>query len=123
MILESDYSLGRNPLNMVQMTGLGSRHVDDIYTTGRNDGTPGVHPGHTPYMNSEPWGQGFMADPNWYANKGYPTWDQWPHGEALWPAPYCYANNEFTPQQTMRGKMALLGYLYSLGETRTPSGK
>ena len=102
MILESDYGLGRNPMNMVQMTGLGSRHVDDIYTTGRNDGTPGVHPGHTPYMNSEPWGQGFMADPKWYANKGYPTWDKWPQGEALWPAPYCYANNEFTPQQTMR---------------------
>jgi hypothetical protein len=33
MILEADYSLGRNPMNMVQMTGLGSRHVDDIYTT------------------------------------------------------------------------------------------
>lgn len=63
------------------------------------------------------------TSPKWYANKGYPTWDQWPHGEALWPAPYCYANNEFTPQQTMLGKMALLGYLYSRGETRTPSGK
>jgi len=115
MILESDYGLGRNPMNMVQMTGLGSRHVDDIYTSGRNDGTPGVHPGHTPYMNAEPWGEGFLFDPKWYARKGYPTWDQWPHGEALWPAPYCFANNEFTPQQTMRGKMALLGYLYSLG--------
>ena len=68
---------------MVQMTRLGSRHVDDIYTTGRNDGTPGVHPGHTPSMNSEPWGQGFMADPKWYANKGYPTWDQWPQGRGL----------------------------------------
>jgi endoglucanase len=121
MILESDYGLGRNPMNMVQMTGLGSRHVDDIYTTGRNDGTPGVHPGHTPYMNSEPWGKGFMADPKWYANKGYPTWDKWPQGEALWPAPYCYSNNEFTPQQTMRGKMALLGYLYSLGDTHAPA--
>ena len=25
-------------------------------------------------------------------------------------------NNEFTPQQSMRGKMSLLGYLYSLGK-------
>jgi hypothetical protein len=120
MILESDYGLGRNPLNMVLMTGLGSRCVEDIYTSGRNDGTPGVHPGHTPYMNAEPWGKGgnFQSDPQWYASKGYPEWKHWPHGEALWKARYCYANNEFTPQQTMRGKTALLGYLYSLGDPR-----
>ncbi len=118
MILESDYGLGRNCLNMVHMTGLGSRAVEDIYTTGRNDGTPGVHPGHTPYMNADAWGKGYMADPKgWYGGKGYPVWEQWPQGEALWHARYCYCNNEFTPQQTMRGKTALLGYLYSLGET------
>lgn len=115
MILEADWSLGRNPLNMVLMTGLGSRQVEDIYTSGHNDGTPGVHPGHTPYMNAEPWGEGFMADPKgWYGSKGFPEWEKWPHGHALWRARYCYANNEFTPQQTMRGKMALYGYLYSL---------
>ncbi len=114
LVLEADYGLGRNPMNTVLMTGLGSRHVDRIYTTGRNDGVPGVHPGHTPYMNAGPWGNNFMSDPMWYAKKGYPVWDQWPHGEALWPAPYCFSNNEFTPQQTMRGKMLLLGYLYSL---------
>jgi len=118
MLLEADYGLGRNPLNMVHMTGLGSRCVEDIYTSGRNDGVPGVHPGHTPYMNADAWGRGYMADPQWYASKGYPTWDQWPHAEALWRVRYCYANNEFTPQQTMRGKMCLLGYLYSLGEPR-----
>ena len=116
MILEADYGLGRNPLNMVQMTGLGSRCVEDIYTSGRNDGTPGVHPGHTPYMNAAAWGRGYMFDPQWYARKGYPTWDKWPQGEALWRARYCFSNNEFTPQQTMRGKMCLLGYLYSLGD-------
>lgn len=115
LILEADYGLGRNPMNMVQMSGLGSRCVVDMYTSGRNDGTPGVHPGHTPYMNADAWGKGYMADPQWYAAKGYPTWDKWPHGEALWPVRYCYSNNEFTPQQTMRGKMCLLAYLYSLG--------
>lgn len=118
MLLEADYGLGRNPMNMVQMTGLGSRHAEDIYTSGRNDGVPGVHPGHTPYMNAEPWGQGFMFDPKWYAARGYPAWEKWPHGEALWRARYCFANNEFTPQQTMRGKMCLLAYLYSLGQPR-----
>ncbi len=114
MVLEADWGLGRNPMNMVQMTGLGSRHADDIYTSGRNDGTPGVHPGHTPYMNANNWGSGYMADPQWYAAKGYPAWDKWPHGEALWRARYCYSNNEFTPQQSMRGKMALLAYLYAI---------
>jgi hypothetical protein len=117
MLLEADWGLGRNPMNMVQMTGLGSRSPEDVYTSGRSDGVPGVHPGHTPYMNANAWGGGYMADPQWYAAKGYPAWDRWPHGEALWPVRYCYANNEFTPQQTMRGKMLLLGYLYSLGES------
>ena len=116
MLLEADYGLGRNPMNMVQMTGLGSRCVEDIYTSGRNDGTPGVHPGHTPYMGAVTWSKGFTADPQWYAERGYPTWNKWPYGEALWRARYCYANNEFTPQETMRGKMVLLGYLYALGE-------
>jgi hypothetical protein len=118
LILEADYGLGRNPMNIVQMTGLGSRCVQQMFTTGRNDGVPGVHPGHTPYMNAEAWGRGYMADPQYYASKGYPAWKVWPHGEALWNAPYCYANNEFTPQQSMRGKMCLLAYLYSLGRTQ-----
>ena len=116
LILEADYGLGRNPMNMVQMTGLGSRCVQQMFTTGRNDGVSGVHPGHTPYMNADPWGRGYQADPQYYASKGYPAWKEWPHGEALWNAPYCYANNEFTPQQSMRGKMCLLAYLYSLGQ-------
>ncbi|MBD3319904.1 MAG: glycosyl hydrolase family 5 [Chitinivibrionales bacterium] len=117
LILEADYGLGRNPLNSVQMTGLGSRHAEDIYTTGQNDGYPGVHPGHTPYMNASDWGSGWWQGmPSWMYSKGYPDWDRWPHAEALWPVRYNYANSEFTPRQTMRGKMALLGYLYSLAE-------
>ena len=118
LVLEADYGLGRNPMNMVQMTGLGSRCVQQMFTSGRNDGVPGVHPGHTPYMNAEPWGSGYMFDPKYYANKGYPAWKDWPHGEALWNAPYCFANNEYTPQQSFRGKFCLLAYLYSLGQAR-----
>ena len=117
LILEADYGLGRNPMNMAQMTGLSCRCVPVMYTSGRNDGIPGVHPGHTPYMNADAWGSGFMADPQYYALQGYPAWSQWPQGEAYWPVRYCYSNNEFTPQQTMRGKTCLLGYLYSLGTT------
>jgi hypothetical protein len=114
LTLEADYGLGRNPMNMVQMTGLGSRHPAYIYTSGSNDGIPESHPGHTPYMNAEPWGEGFMFDPKYYARRGYPAWERWPVGEALWNAPYCFANNEFTPQQTMRGKTCLLAYLYAM---------
>ncbi|MEM1099044.1 MAG: glycoside hydrolase family 9 protein [Planctomycetota bacterium] len=124
LIAEADWGLGRNPLNMVLMTGpdaqtgigTGMRHVQDIYTSGRNDGTPGVHPGHTPFMNAHPWGSnGFMNDPKgWYGSRGYPAWQQWPYGEALWRARYCFANNEFTPQKTMSGKSALLGYLHAV---------
>ncbi len=118
LILEADWGLGRNPMNMSQMTGIGSRRPDRIYTSGQNDGFPEVHPGHTPYMNSENWGSGFMADPRYYASKGYPDWNQWPQGEALWRAPYCYSNNEFTPQQSMKGKHMLLAYLYTLGSAK-----
>jgi endoglucanase len=119
MLLEADYGLGRNTLNMVEMTGLGSRCVQSMFAPGRRDGVPGVDPGLTPYMNADAWGRGYMADPQWYASKGYPTWDKWPQAEALWDVRYCYSNNEFTPQQTMRGKTALLGYLYSLGQAHT----
>ncbi len=115
LVLEADWGLGRNPLNATQMTGLGARAPEDIYTSGRIDGSPGVHPGHTPYMNADAWVKDFfMGDPQWMASKGYPAWKDWPHGEALWRARYCFANNEFTPQQSMRGKMCLLAYLYSI---------
>lgn len=116
LYLEADWGLGRNPMNMVQMTGLGSRRPDYIYTSGRNDGVPECHPGHTPYMNSEPWGNDFMGNPRYYSSRGYPDWKQWPQAEALWRAPYCYSNNEFTPQQSMRGKHMLYAYLYTLGK-------
>ncbi|MBC8064513.1 MAG: glycoside hydrolase family 9 protein, partial [Chlorobia bacterium] len=115
LVLEADWGLGRNPLNATQMTGIGARSPQDIYTSGRYDGSPGVHPGHTPYMNADAWMKDFfMGDPQWMASKGYPAWKDWPHGEALWRARYCFANNEFTPQQSMRGKMCLLAYLYSI---------
>ena len=73
MYTEAGWSLGRNPGNIVEMTGLGERHITDVYSTGRNDGAPGTHPGQTPFNGTE-----------------------------------------FTPRETMRGKMALMGYLYAI---------
>jgi hypothetical protein len=116
MLLEASWGLGRNPSNMIEMTGLGPRCVVNCYTTGRNDGTPGLHPGHTPYWNLEPWDIGEPgADPTWFTKQCYPPWDSgWPHQEGHFDNRYSYANAEFTPQQTMRGKMALLAYCHAI---------
>jgi hypothetical protein len=119
MLLEADWGLGRNPMNMVHMTGLGSRSVTNCYTTGGNDGTPGLHPGHTPYMNGDPWGTRWNgANPHWFKERCYPDWVEggWPHQEVYFNCRYAWANSEFTPRQTMRGKNALYGYLYYLGK-------
>lgn len=117
MILEADWGLGRNPSNTVEMTGLGSRCYVNIYTSGRNDGVPGLHPGHTPYNNTEHWGVfPHGSNPRWFTSRGYPEWEAggWPHQEAYFNSRYTWANGEFTPRQTMRGKMVLYAYLESL---------
>ncbi|MDA3882785.1 MAG: hypothetical protein PF481_05845 [Bacteroidales bacterium] len=120
LVLEADWSLGRNPLNMIQMTTATTeladiRSVPNAYTSGWDDGTPGVHPGHTPYMNIFDWGGTMvMGNPTWMTEKNYPIVDNWPYAEMYYNTRYVYAANEFTPQQTMRGKQALYGYLHAI---------
>lgn len=116
LLLEADWGLGRNPGNIVEMTGLGERSIINCYTTGRNDGTPGLHPGHTPYNNLNPWGTTHIGSmPQWFTERGYPAWeDGWPRQEAHFNSRYSWTNGEFTPRQTMRGKMTLYAYLYFL---------
>lgn len=117
MILEADYGLGRNATNIVEMTGLGSHHIVNCYTTGTNDGTPGLHPGQTPYNNLGNWGGTHNGShPEWFTERGYPDWKEggWPFQEAHFNCRYSWANGEFTPRQTMRGKMVLYGYLYAI---------
>lgn len=124
LVLEADYGLGRNPLNMIQMTTATTeladkRSVEGAYTSGRNDGSPGLHPGHTPYMNLDDWAPGMtMGTPSKLHSRCYPAdfKKNWPIDEGYFNTRYVWAHNEFTPQQTMRGKMALYGYL--LGITR-----
>ncbi|MDQ8205594.1 glycoside hydrolase family 9 protein [Pelagicoccus sp. SDUM812003] len=119
LVLEADWGLGRNPSNIVEMTGFGSRHIVNCYTSGRNDGAPGLHPGHTPYNNLDPWGGSHNgSNPRWFAERGYPDWDAggWPHQEAYFNSRYSWANGEFTPRQTMRGKQVLYAYLHWLGK-------
>ncbi len=120
LTLEADWGLGRNPLNMIQMTTAttplaGKRSVQAMYTSGRNDGTPGLHPGHTPYLNMDDWDSGMvMGRPSGIADRGYPVQAQWPSAELSFNTRYVWAHAEFTPQQTMRGKQALYGYLYAI---------
>ena len=38
----------------------------------------------------------------------------WPRQESFFNQRYFWVNGEFTPRETMRGKMALLGYLYGI---------
>ena len=125
LVLEADWGLGRNPLNMIQMTTStttlqNKRSVENMFTTGRNDGAPGVHPGQTPYMNTDKWWSGIMGDPAWMASFCYPANFEanWPKAEGYFNTRYVFANSEFTPQQTMRGKMALYGYLHGISKNK-----
>ena len=116
MYMEADWGLGRNPSNTVEMTGLGERHITDCYTTGRNDGVPGSHPGQTPFNGTETWSPGDGGDARIVLQRCYPEWDiaVWPTQESFFNIRYMWVNGEFTPRETMRGKMALLGYLYGI---------
>lgn len=127
LVLEADWGLGRNPLNMIQMTTATTslelmRSVENSYSSGRNDGTPGLHPGQTPYLNTDDWGSGgmIMSRPSWMTAQCYPDYaTKWPKAEGYFNTRYVYAHSEFTPQQTMRGKMALYGYLYGMNKPKT----
>ena len=117
MFTEASWSLGRNPGNIVEMTGLGERHITDCYTTGRNDGAPESHPGQTPFNGTETWSPGHNGgDARVILKYCYPDWNDggWPRQESYFNQRYFWVNGEFTPRETMRGKMALLGYLYAI---------
>ena len=115
LLAEAGWALGRNPGNIVEMTGLGPRHITDAYSTGRNDGAPGTHPGQTPFNGTETWSAGNGGDARILLNRCYPSWNDggWPRQESYFNQRYLWVNAEFTPRETMRGKMALLAYLYA----------
>ncbi len=116
MHMEAGWALGRNPGNIVEMTGLGERHITDVYSTGRNDGDPGTHPGQTPFNGTETWSPGNGGDARILLDRCYPSWYDggWPRQESYFNQRYMWVNAEFTPRETMRGKMALLAYLYGI---------
>jgi endoglucanase len=131
LTLEADWTLGRNPLNIIQMTTwtspLQSEHsVEEIYYQGEDDGVEGVKPGITPYGGVVDGSSLIQGSPSWFFGYNYPAGDPkdfrksnqvWPMAECFYDTRYCYFHTEFTPQQTMRGKSALYEYLHSLGST------
>ena len=130
LALEADWGLGRNPANLIEMgtssTPLESkRGVKYMYTAGVDDGVPGTTPGQTPYCNLDDWDTSMtMGSPSKLYKDSYPAdfKNTWPIGEACFETPWVWAHSEFTPQQTMRGKTALYGYLYGLDHAVTPAG-
>lgn len=114
MYAEAGWGLGRNPSNIVEMTGLGQRHFQNVYSTGHNDGDPGTHPGQTPFCGIEVWSKGNGGDATLLTTRCYPEWNSWPQQDSYFNQRYLWVNAEFTPRETMRGKMALLGYLYGI---------
>jgi hypothetical protein len=120
LVLEADWGLGRNSANIIYMTTATTnlstkKSIENAYTSGRDDGSAGLHPGHTPYINTDDWAPSMvMGKPTWMTSKCFPDYSNWPKAEGYFNTRYVWAHAEFTPQQTMRGKMALYGYLYGL---------
>ena len=115
MYSEAGWGLGRNPSNTVEMTGLGQRHITDCYSTGRNDGVPGTHPGQTPFNGTETWSSGNGGDARIILDRCYPDWNDggWPRRSRS-STSGTMGERRVHPARTMRGKMALLGYLYGI---------
>ena len=116
---EAEWTLGRNPLGLVQMTGLGDRCITQTFAPGRRDGYPGVTPGWTPYMCRDGWmkGEDNIHGCDWYTSRNFPS-DKtiWPQGEHFWNSRYCVPNSESTPQQNFRQKIVLYGYLFGINK-------
>ncbi len=116
MYAEAEWTLGRNPLGLVQMTGFGERGLTQTFAPGRSDGYPGVTPGWTPYMCRDGWhNKDEIHHCEFYTNRNYPEDKElWPWGEHFWNSRYSVPNSEATPHQTFRQKIVLYGYLYGL---------
>lgn len=80
------------------------------------EGAPGTHPGQTPFNGTEVWSAGNGGDARIILSYCYPDWygGGWPRQESFFNQRYFWVNGEFSPRETMRGKMALLAYLYGI---------
>jgi endoglucanase len=109
-----DYMLGTNALNQTWVTGLGVRHVNQVFhMDGWYNGKPSVHPGVIPYgpwRDSDAPGQG-PWDVKWPNATVYPAIAQWPGNERWFDNRNCPMSSEFTIHQTTCWAAATYGWM------------
>ncbi len=109
-----DYMLGGNALNQTWVTGLGVRHVNQVFhMDGWYNGKPTVHPGVVPYgpwRDSDAPGQG-PWDVKWPNKSVYPAIGMWPGNERWFDNRNCPLSSEFTIHQNTCWAAATYGWL------------
>lgn len=114
VVTSCDYVLGTNALNHTWVTGLGPRHVNEIFHMDAwYNGKKTLHPGLIPYG---PWkkdkdlGQG-PWDQAWPHKTVYPGIDAWPGNERWFDNRCAPMGSEFTVHQNNCYAAAAFGFL------------
>lgn len=118
----ADHFLGVNSLNIVWMTGVGPRHVEemfhmDAWYNGPDGGSKGYHEGlipYSPWRKEREFGQG-PWDVAWAHKTVYPHIDQWPGNERWFPNRCTPLGLEFTVHQNIGPAAAFYGLLAAPG--------
>ncbi len=116
VVTSCDYVLGTNALNHTWVTGLGVRHVNQIFHmdawyNGKSTPHPGVIP-YGPWRKEKDLGQG-PWDQAWPHKTVYPVIDQWPGNERWFDNRCSPMNSEFTVHQNNCYAAAAFGFLCS----------
>lgn len=113
----ADYFLGTNPLNIVWMTGVGTRSVQQMFDldgwyNGKDRFPPGMIP-YGPWRKEQNTGQG-PWDLGWAYSTVHPAIDQWPGAERWFENRNTVLNGEFTVHQQTGPAAAFYGILRGL---------
>lgn len=114
VVTSCDYVLGTNALNQTWVTGLGVRHVKEVFHMDAwYNGKPTLHPGLIPYgpwKKAKEFGMG-PWDSDWPNKTVYPHIDQWPGNERWFENRNCPLSAEFTIHQNTCYAAATFGWL------------
>lgn len=124
----ADHFLGVNSLNIVWMTGVGPRHVEemfhmDAWYNGPDGGSKGYHEGlipYSPWRKERDFGQG-PWDVAWAHKTVHPPIDQWPGNERWFPNRCTPLGLEFTVHQNIGPAAAYYGLLAAPGLGARPT--
>jgi endoglucanase len=114
VVTSCDYVLGTNALNQTWVTGLGPRHVNQIFHldawyNGKATPHPGVIP-YGPWKKEKDLGQG-PWDQAWPHQTVHPVIDQWPGNERWFDNRCAPMTSEFTVHQNNCYAAAAFGWL------------